>query len=423
MFSVRRSALAPRRFTVVFVLSTLSVAGIGAVSHAQDPHPILINANFPGAALGKVEKLGDAEFRLHVPGQYDERGRNRQTTWYYFRMERVKGRDLNLTLTDLVGEYNDKPGAVPMSPDTVPVWSADGRTWRHFEGMVWDDQKKEAILRLRPDADTLWVAHQPPYVPDDLQRLLADVDRTPHARVEVIGKTVQGRDLHLVTVTDFAVPDAGKKTVWLQARQHAWESGTSYVLDAALRFITSETPRAAELRRQVVFKFQPMGDPDGSANGKVRFNANGFDVNRHWDEVDLRSKQMLERMPEIWYVKKAVLAQHAVAPISLMVNMHNTETAEYIDGPAQDPAARDLIQRFYAALVERTSFDPSRPPQMDTVRGTTSSLYHTLKVPVLLMEQRIGTSKKLGRRPTLEDRARFGPQLLEEMAKAVLAAP
>ena len=59
--------------------------------------------------------------------------------------------------------------------------------------------------------------------------------QSPHARIEVIGKSVQGRDLFLITVTDFARPDAEKKTIWLQARQHAWEGGTSYVAEGALR--------------------------------------------------------------------------------------------------------------------------------------------------------------------------------------------
>lgn len=399
-----------------------AVLGISvAASRAEEPPPIRINTAFPGGSLGRVEKLGDTEFRLHVAGQYDERGRNRQATWYYFRLDHVRGRELTLTLTDLVGEYNDKPGAVSMNADTVPVWSADGHTWRHFEGMQWDAERKEAMLRLRPDSDTVWVAHQPPYTPEDLAGLLAEVDRSSSARVEVIGKTVQGRDLHLVTVTDFAVPDTGKKAVWLQARQHAWESGTSRVLDSALRYITSDADRARELRRRVVFKFQPMGDPDGSAGGKVRFNTHGFDVNRHWDEVDLRGKAHLKLMPEIWYVKKAIFHQvDSVAPIDLMVNMHNTETSEYIDTLASDPASRALVERFYRRLVERTSFDPSRPPGFQSGKGTTNSLYTEKKIPVLLMEQRIGTSKKFGRRPTPADREEFGRQLIVQMAETVL---
>ncbi|MGV3724710.1 MAG: M14-type cytosolic carboxypeptidase [Actinomycetota bacterium] len=400
------------------VLATLWLA---AVAGAQAPPPILINTNFEGASLGKVEKLDVARFRLHVPGQYDERGRNRQTTWFYFRMERVKGRDLHLTLTDLVGEYNDKPGALPAGPDIVPVYSADGRNWRHFPGIEWDAEAKETTIKFRPESDTLWVAHIPPYTPRDLARLLADVEPSPHARIEVIGKTVQGRDLHLVTVTDFETPDAAKKTVWLQARQHAWEAGTSQVLEGALRYITSDADPARELRRKVVFKIQPMGDPDGCANGKVRFNANGFDVNRHWNEVDLRSKEHLARMPEIWYVKKALYAQaDSGRPIDLMLNMHNTETAEYIDTLADDPASRALVERFLKGLVDRTTFDPSRPPSFGAGAGTTNSVYAERKIPAVLMELRIGTSKKLGRRPTVEDRYVFGRQVIQELAAAVL---
>jgi hypothetical protein len=406
---------------VVFTFPLTVILGLsGAISGAQERAPVTFNTDFQGGSLGRVEKLGEAEFRLHVQGQHDERGRNRQATWYYFRMDGVRGRDLTLALTDLVGEYNDRPGAVSMNADTVPVWSADGQSWRHFDGMAWNDQAKEATLRIRPETDRLWIAHQPPYTPEDLHGLLADVGRSPYARVEVIGKTVQGRDLHLVTVTDFSVPDARKKTVWLQARQHAWEAATSRVLDSALRWITGDCERARALRRQVVFRFQPMGDPDGCANGKVRFNANGYDVNRHWDRVDLRDKQHLERMPEIWYVKKAILAQHAAAPIDLVVNVHNTETAEYIDTLADDPSSRARIERLYKGLVERTLFDPSRPPTFGAGKGTTNSLYEEKGVPVVLMELRIGTSKKLGRRPAVEDRAAFGPQLLQEMAAAVL---
>lgn len=412
------SVRTPRRGAATLLLAAGLSWAVGAA--AQAPKPVYFNTNFEGASLGKVEKLSDTEFRLHVSGQYDERGRNRQTTWYHFRMDNVRSRNLVLTLTDLIGEYNDRPGAVGLNADTVAVFSTDGRRWTHFPSMEWDDRTKEATLRLRPEADTVWIAHQPPYTPRDLAALLQDADRSPHARVEVIGKTVQGRDLHLVTVTDWQTPDAEKKTLWLQARQHAWESGTSYVMEGALRRLLSEEPWAHEARRRFVFKLQPMGDPDGAANGKVRFNANGFDVNRHWDEVDLRRKELLAQMPEIWYVKKAVHAQaDSGRPIHLMVNMHNTETAEYIDTLADDPASKARIQRFYQGLVDRTLFDPSRPPTFAAGRGTTNTLYLEKKIPVLLMELRIGTSKKLNRRPTVEDRLRFGGQLVEEMARAV----
>jgi hypothetical protein len=400
---------------VSFILGAFSLA-------AQETPAIVFNKNFEGGALGKIEKLGETVFRCFVEGQHDERGRNRQANWYYFRMENVRGRDITLTLTDFIGEYNDKPGSCPMNADTIPVFSDDGENWKHFPAMQWDNQKKEATLQFRAGQDRIWIAHIAPYTHSRLLRLLADLDRLSSARIEVIGKTVQQRDLHLVTVTNFEKPDAEKKTVWLQARQHAWEAGTSYVMEGALRFITSDDPKARELRDKVVFKFTPMMDPDGCASGKVRFNAHGYDVNRHWNEVDLRRKELLERMPEIWYVKKAVCGYLDTGrKIDLMLNMHNEESGEHLDTQADDAETLKMMQRFFDALAEKTSFDPSQKLNVKKQPGnTTNVLWNERKVPVLLMEQRISTSRKLGRRPTVEDRLAFGAQLITVMADTVL---
>lgn len=403
------------------LLVTTAILFLAGVTTAQGPAPIRFNTRFPGASLGKIEVGGEGRYRLHVAGQADERGRNRQASWYFFRMDGVRDRDLVLTLTDFIGEYNDKPGAVPMNADTVPVHSEDGKSWRHFSQMEWDDVRKEATLRIRPGTDTLWIAHQPPYTPDRLARLLVEVDRSPHARVEAIGKTVERRDLHLVTVTDPAVPDAGKRELWLQARQHAWEAGTSYVMEGALQFATSDSAEAAALRRAAVWRFLPMADPDGCEHGRVRFNGNGYDVNRHWTEVDLRSKDLLAKMPEIWYVKKALMAQtSSERKIDLLVNLHNTETAEYVDALAADaPAFRRIVERFHKGLSERTLFHPSRPPAFGDAAGSMTSLWKEHRLPVVLMELRTATNSKLGRRPTVEDRLTFGQQLLAEMLTAV----
>ena len=389
---------------------------------AQEKSTITFNKNFEGGALGKIEKLGDAQFRCFVEGQHDERGRNRQANWYYFRMDGVQGRDVTLTLTDFIGEYNDKPGSCPMNADTIPVFSYDDEHWQHFPAMDWDNEKKEATLKFRPERERIWIAHIAPYTHSRVLRLLSEVGRAECARVEVIGRTVQGRELHRVTVTNFEKPDTAKKTVWLQARQHAWEAGTSYVMEGALRFIISNDPRARELRDKVVFQFTPMMDPDGCASGKVRFNANGYDVNRHWDKIDLRRKEFLERMPEIWYVKKAIFGYlDAGWKIDLMVNMHNEESGEHLDTQVDDPARLKMMQRFYDSLSARTSFDPSQKLNIKKSPGnTTNVLWTERKVPVMLMEQRISTSKKLGRRPTVEDRLAFGRQLITVMAETVL---
>lgn len=382
---------------------------------------VTFNLNFEDASLGQIEPINATTFRCHVRGQQDERGRNRQATWYYFRMDHVAGKDLTITLTDFVGEYHDKPGANPMGPDIVPVFSNDGHTWQHFPAVEWNAEKKETTLMFRPQRDSIWIAHVPPYTTQDLHRLLADLQDRPTAVVETIGKTVQGRDIPMVTVSNPDIDDANKKVVWLQARQHAWEAGTSYVMEGALRFITSDDPAARDLRDKLVFVFTPMVDLDGCANGQVRSNANGFDVNQHWRQVDLRHPQFLREMPEIWYTKKAILARAANGRgIDLMVNMHNTETAEYMDTEVSDPQVLKLMRRFDALLAEKTTFDRSN--RLTTARlapDDTNSLWGQQKIPVLLMEQRIATCPKLGHRPTVQDRLAFGRQLVMEMAEAV----
>ena len=85
-----------------------------------------------------------------------------------------------------------------------------------------------------------------------------------------------------LTITEFAAESASPPpTVWLMCRQHAWETGTSFVGEGAIRYLLSD--EAAPLRKSLVFKILPMMDPDGCARGGVRFNRNGYDLNRNWD--------------------------------------------------------------------------------------------------------------------------------------------
>lgn len=385
------------------------------------PRPVLFGTAFECGSLGRIEKLSETEFRLHIKGQQDARGRNRQATWFYFRMDDVAGRELTLHLTSFKGEYNDRPANSPAGAWFRPVVSDDNVTWRHLPDAQWDLAKDELTVRVAPTGNTLWVAHIPPYPHSRLVALLAELDRSPHVRIETIGKTVQGRDLALVTVTDHARPDAGKKVIWMQARQHAWEAGTSFLLEGALRFIASDDPAAQRLRAEAIFKFVPMINVDSVVSGEVRFNANGFDPNRQWDEVDLRDKQWLRRNPEIWYVKKALLAQHAQQPIAIALNLHNTETNEYLDTMVDAEPQQAMLHRFFERAVATTSFDPSRPKLTLSANAapgnTTNCIWREARIPMMLLEQRIGPSQKLGRIATTDDRMTLGRDLLALMAE------
>ncbi len=389
------------------------------------PPPVRINTAFESASLGKIEKLSETEFRLNLKGQQDAYGRNRQTTWFACRLEDLAGRAVTLRITGFNGEYNNRPVVSWAGPWYRPVFSEDGITWEHFSAATWDAERHELTVVTKARGDTLWVAHIPLYPHTRALQLIADLTALPHARTEVIGQTVLGRPLHLVTVTNFQKPDAAKKIIWMQARQHAWETGTSFLLEGALRFAASDDPAAQRLRDENVFCFVPMINPDSVVRGDVRFNANGFDPNRQWDEVDLRDKRWLERNPEIWYVKKALLAQHARQPIALGLNLHNTEMNEYLETMVDAEPVQSAMHRFFDLAVAKTLFDPSRPkltisvPSGTGPSNTTNSIWREAGVPMMLMEQRVGPSKKLNRIATTQDRMDLGRQFIALMAEVV----
>jgi hypothetical protein len=385
--------------TVCFM--TLALAACSSIS---------ISSDFEGGSLGPPERIGETHFRCRVPGQADQDGRNRQVTWYYFRLDGARGREVTLTLTDLRGEYDYKPNYGGIDEKTPPLVSSDRKVWKHLASpLARDREKGEMTFTITPEADRVWVAHIEPYTASRLDRFLAEVRGSPDLKDEVIGKTVEGRDLHLLTV------GRGGRTAWLMCRQHAWESGTSFVGEGAVRYLLSDAAR--DLRERVTFKILPMMDPDGCARGGVRFNRHGYDVNRNWDTADPSDPESRRLMPEICAAKKAILEG---GPFQLFLTLHNQESGGWLSGSARHP---ELAARFFDALKDKTTLGSGpRPPGPKPARGR-ATVYQYLEgergLPAFILEQGIAHDPLLGRLPTSQDRLAFGAALVRVMAELV----
>lgn len=387
---------------------------------------IAIRTDFEGGCLDRVERVSEGAFLARVPGQADRDGRNRQVSWYFFRVDGARGREVAVTLHDLAGEYDYRPGAVSIRPETIPLFSHDGESWEHFESVDYDREKLRLTLRFTPRQDSIWVAHVEPYTPSRLGKLMEEVRQRPGVRLESAGRTGGGRDIPLVTVTNPRVPDGSKKVLWFMFRQHAWETGTSFAAEGLLRFAVSDDPEAVRLRDRAVLKVFPMLDPDGCASGAVRFNPNGFDVNRNWDTCDLSSQEHRRLMPEIWHAKRAMEEWiDAGHPLHFFLALHNEEMGEWVGSSEEH---RDLAERFFRRLRDETSFDSHRsgpvyakgPPPAAGRMTVCDYLRIVKRVPAFLMELRITRCGKLGRLPTSRDRLDFGRELLLAAARSVL---
>ncbi len=103
-----------------------------------------------------------------------------------------------------------------------------------------------------------------------------------------------------------------------------------------------------------------------------------------------------------------------------MINLHNTETSEYLSTRAKDEASRAVVEKLSDRLVRETTFRPSRGPVLGEVPDSSANVLHEqLGILILLMEQRIANDPRTGRPPTVADRLRFGAQLIAIMAETV----
>lgn len=364
---------------------------------------IAITTAFDGGSAGPVTQVSDSHVRVGVKGDKDQNGRNRQASWYYFQVDGAGREPVIIDMVDLPGEYNFKPNRGAITDATPPLISYDRKTWTHLTGVEYDRQEPKLRLKIAPKAGRFWIAHTPPYTNEHLQALRKSIPRE-----QVIGKSVGGRDLYLWTIGD------GPKTVWLMFRQHSWESGTSWVGEGAVRALLANP-------HGITWKILPFADPDGVARGGVRFNSNGYDLNRNWDTIDAKP------MPEIAAQHKAVADWvRGGGHIDFFLSLHNTETAEYLEAPPGPMPA--VGPKLFDLLVRNTTFHPSRPlfsapttttagmkGRMTVIQG----LWHDFKAPAFLMEQRIAFNEKLKRLPTIEDRLRFGRELVESIAAAL----
>jgi len=384
-----------------------------------------IHTDFEGGSLGKIEKVSDVHFRLAVKGESDQDGRNRQANWYYFRVDGASSQPLTLDIVNLPGEYNYQPNRGAITKDTPPVISYDGVHWEHIKTFEYDPDEPKLILHIQPSGKRFWIAHCPPYTNATLGKLRDEIRTNADFHEESIGKTVGGRDLVLWTITHGSTE--GKRTIWLMFRQHSWESGSSWVGEGAVRTLLAANPESAKLRDQIIWKIFPLCDPDGVARGGVRFNVNGFDLNRNWDVVDP------VKMPEITAQRNAVgrwlkSGNH----IDLLLSLHNTETGEYLEGPPDDGGNgkfKPLAERVFEILKTQSTFAPARAlvfaaktttpgkkGRMTVIQG----LYSDFGIAGFLMEQRISYNPKLGHLPEVADRLKFGGELVRALAKAVV---
>ncbi|MEM7329279.1 MAG: M14-type cytosolic carboxypeptidase [Pseudomonadota bacterium] len=229
--------------------------------------------------------------------------------WFHFRVSGEKGQEIRLMIEN-AGE-----AAYPKGWENYrAVMSDDMMDWRRV-ATTYDGQRLTIETKLT--ANAAYFAYFAPYSSERHQMLVAGAMSHDRARVDVIGQTLDGRDLDLITLGE---PGPGKRKIWITARQHPGESMAEWWMEGFLeRMLDPISAISKDLLDRAVFYVVPNMNPDGSARGHLRTNAAGVNLNREWAEPSLQSS------PEVYLVLNKMIETGC----DLALDVHGDEALPY----------------------------------------------------------------------------------------------
>jgi len=208
--------------------------------------------------------------------------------WFYFRLSGAKDSDCILRITNAKKSSYAK-GWV----EYRAVASYDRQNWFRIDSRYEDGELK---LQHRPDFDSVYYAYFAPYSMERHADILARASQSPRVSQSVIGKTIEGQAMDLLTIGERR---GNKRNFWLIARQHPGETMAEWWMEGFLdRLLDPDDAVSNALLDRAIFHVVPNMNPDGSRSGNLRTNAAGANLNREWQNPDMK------RSPEVFVVRE-----------------------------------------------------------------------------------------------------------------------
>ena len=241
--------------------------------------------------------------------------------------------------------------------------SYDGEEWFRVATRFVDGALR---FRHRSSRRALTFAAFAPYPLSRQRRLAGRASRADHARVEVIGETVEGRPLPMIT---FGARGPKPLHVWMIARQHPGETMASWCAEGVVgRLLERGDPVTEALLEEAIVHVVPCVNIDGGVLGNHRTNAAGRDLNRSWNAPDPTT------VPEVFAIRRAI----AENGVDMFLDIHGDEALPYVfaagceGNPGYSPRLSTLEEDFAENLeaadpsFQRVNgYDPYPPGEAD----------------------------------------------------------
>lgn len=181
-----------------------------------------------------------------------------------------------------------------------------------------------------PGVPRLRLAKYFPYTVTRKDAWLASVAGHPRVRsLTTIGNSVQGRPLHLLTLTDGAVPDAGKKRIWIHSAVHPSETPAYFFVEGLVAWLQGGSAEAERLLDAAIFDIVPMANPDGVFLGNYRTNANSVNLEDQWSAPYANTTAEVVALRTAIEARMGTVAAPASNPIRVLLNLHASHGVNY----------------------------------------------------------------------------------------------
>jgi len=270
--------------------------------------------------------------------------------WFYFQVHDGQGQPVRFVIDNASG------ASYPVAWNGYDVLSsADGEYWRRlpteYDGQVL------SFTDAPSNASTSY-AYFVPYVAAQREHLLKTCGESGRAQRTSLGQSGLGRSLDLLTLGSDS-PQAVR--IWVVTRQHAGESMAEWAVEGFLKRLISDDAAAQSLLARARVYVVPNANPDGSALGNLRANANGVDLNRVWENPP-------DSAPEIVHLRRAI----EETGVDLFLDVHGDEERPFIwlmHPEVETTPEIDATQvAFESALAARNPEVQPRPNLVDGVK-------------------------------------------------------
>ena len=234
-----------------------------------------VGTGYDGARTGNsISKISNNEWRMTInpepQGSY-------HSAWLDFSLRNMDNGQTTVSIygTNSVNEFS----SVVDTNLKYMIYTCNGEDYYPITDHTIDRGNNRFVIRQDFPCNEVQISTYFPYAYEKIQEHIHDKKGNSNVEVSTIGQSVQGRDIDMIEITNFDVPEINKKQIVIITRQHPGEVLPSFVVEGMIDFILST---GGTYLNDYHWYIVPASNPDGIHMGYTRSQSQGINMNAAW---------------------------------------------------------------------------------------------------------------------------------------------